>query len=176
MYPQLTLPLLVRGWVRNHRHLLPPLLLPLIPPPFRTNFLARLVSKVCPECPDARPTSLALGPRPPSRARNARPESMIGATRGWAVSRFLTRSAAIILDPLLSIQCARSFKELSAGPRWTSLTNKKTFPSISPSPAFFSGLDSDHDSNMVWSSIPTMGFTVLLDSELNPHRVPVTIY
>ena len=85
MYPQFTPPL--GRWVRNHRHLLPPLLL--LSPPFRTNFLAPLVSKVCPECPDAtparppaRPTSLALGPRPPSRARNARPESMIGATRG----------------------------------------------------------------------------------------------
>ena len=53
MYPQFTPPL--GRWVRNHRHLLPPPLLLLLSPPFRTNFLAPLVSKVCPECPDAAP-------------------------------------------------------------------------------------------------------------------------
>ena len=124
------------------------------PPPFRTNFLAPLVSKVCPECPDAAPARprwpSALVPFPsPECPTRIHDWSNAGLSGFPFPDKFRCHYfGSIAFNTVCEVVQRTECGSAADGP----LTNKKTFPSISPSPAFFPDLiQTMIQTNMVWA-------------------------
>ena len=146
------------------------------PSPFSNQFPRSVGEQSLPRVP-RRPTSLALGgPRPssPPQARNARLESMIGATRAGLGGFPFTNKLRCHYFGSIAFNTAREvFQRTECGSAADLFRIRKLFPLFLHLLRFFPDLIQTMIQTYIWSSIPTMGFTVLLDSQLNP---PCTCY